>query len=277
MDPITGAIAISLGKAIYDMHKSDQLNEQAERKQHKALKRIAEARAEQEQTAEIMEKAVLRLTNRKNAVLISTMNDFLALYQKIIKINFTESEGIRELGTFTPVIANEMQMQITTVRNLPKTPVVTKNVVVGYLIGGLAGAITSSIVDDSQRNLDQARLQSKQADAVVTYTQTVGLAYQGITERVNRMTDVLTKLNLLFYKGIQESEKIIEKNGSDKRSYSAKEREILAVCINMAGAVKAILDTPIIDKNGEVTKKSLEAIVIGEKSLEAVNAVINQI
>ena len=56
MDPITGAIAISLGKAIYDMHKSDQLNEQAERKQHKALKRIADARAEQEQIAEQTEK-----------------------------------------------------------------------------------------------------------------------------------------------------------------------------------------------------------------------------
>lgn len=275
MDPIIGGVI--LGKVIYDMHKSDQLNEQAERKQHRALKRIAEARANQEQTIEIMEKAILRLTNRKNAVLVSTMDSFLTLYEKIIRINFTESEGIRELGNFTPAVASEMQMQISTIRNLPNTPTVTKNVVIGYLIGGLAGAVTSSIVDDSKRNLDQARIQSRQADAIVAQAQTVGLAYQGITERVNRMTDVLTKLNLLFYKGIQESEQLIKKNGSDKRKYTENERQTLAACINVAGAVKGILDTPIIDRDGELTKKSLEAIACGEKCLQAIDAVINEI
>lgn len=279
MDPITDGIilSLSLGKVVRDMQKSDQLNEQAERKQHKALKKIAEAHAEQEQTIEIMEKAVLRLTNRKNAVLVSTMDSFLALYEKIIKINFTESEGIRELGNFTPAVTSEMQMQISTIRNLPNTPTVTKNVVIGYLIGGLAGAASSSIVDDSQRNLDRARLQSRQADAIVAQTQIVGLAYQGITERVNKMTDVLTKLNILFYKGIQESEKVIERNGNDKRKYTENERKTLAACINMAGAVKSILDTPIIDKDGEITKKSLEAIACGEKCLQAIDATMNKV
>lgn len=274
MDPILGGVV--LGKIIYDMHKSDQLNEQAERKNHKALKRIAEARAEQALAAETMEKAVLRLTNRKNAVLTTTMDSFLNLYQRIIKINFTESEGIQELGSFTPTVVNEMQMQISIIRNLPETPTITKNVVIGYLVGGIVGAVTSSIVDDSKRNLEQARIQAKQAEAIATQAETIGLAYQGITERVRRMADVLTKLNILFYKGIQESEKLIEKNGTDKCKYTEEERKTLAACINMAGAVKSILDTPIIDKDGVVTQKSLEAISYGERCLQMIDSTINQ-
>lgn len=273
MDPIIGGIV--LGKAIYDMNKSDKLNEQAEKKNFKALQKIADAHAEQEKVVETMENAVLRLSNRKNAVLVSTMDSFLTLYEKIIRINFTESEGIRELKNFSPVVKTEMQMQISTVRNLPKAPVVTKNVVIGFLMGGLTGAITSSIVDDSKRNLDQARMQSRQADAIVEQSKIVSLSYQGITERVNRMTDVLTKLNILFYKGIQESEKVIERNGYDKRKYTENERKTLAACINMAGAVKSILDAPIIDQNGEITQRSLEAIRKGEQCLQLIDAAVN--
>lgn len=89
------------------------------------------------------------------------------------------------------------------------------------------------------------------------------------------MTDILTKLNILFYKGIQESERIIERNGYDKYKYTEDERKSLAVCINMAGAVKGILDAPIIDKNGEITQKSLEAISKGEKCLQLLDAAMN--
>ena len=254
------------------MRESDRLNEQADRRIRKSLNRLADAHAEQKKTEELMETAVLRLTNRKNAVLTSTMDDFLGLYEKIIKINFTESEGIKELGQFVPAVVGEMKMQITTIRNIPKTPTITKNVVIGYLIGGLAGAVSSSIVDDSKRALSQARIQAKQAEAAATQAETIGLAYQGIIERVNRMTDVLTKLNILFYKGIQESKQVIEKNGTDKGRYSEQDRKVLAACINMAGAVKSILDTPIIDREGELTKKSLEAITRGEKCLHEINA-----
>jgi len=284
MIPVLVGVGAIVGKTIYDMNKSDQLNEQAEKKLKRAYSKISEAQANQELIEETMEKAVLRLTNRKKGVLTTTMSSFLTLYEKIIKINFTESDGIRELNNFTPMVAQEMSMQISVVRSLPSTPVITKNVVVGCLLGGILsgglagcfmGAVTASIIDDSQQNLDRARLQAKQADVIVTQLETINLSYNAITERVDRITDVLTKLNFLFFKGIEESEKLIEKNGSDKKRYSLDERETLAACINMAGAIKNILDTPIIEKDGELTKKSMEAILIGEKCLQAMNAAMN--
>ena len=72
----------------------------------------------------------------------------MSLYEKIIKINFTETEGIIELKNFTPEIRKEIYTDINTARATAPMPVITKNVIVGLLLGGLTGAITSSIVDD---------------------------------------------------------------------------------------------------------------------------------
>ena len=51
----------------------------------------------------------------------------------------------------------------------------------------------------------------------------------------------------------------------------------LAVCINLAKAIKDLLDAPIIDQNSEVSQKSLEAVQKGEQCLQAVNDAISNI
>ena len=236
-------------KIINDLKTSDELNEQARKKNIRALSRVAEAQIEQKDAESAMNQEILRLYNRKKAVLSTSMDSFLHLYEKIIKINFTETEGIIELKNFTPEIRKEIYTDINTARATAPMPVITKNVIVGLLLGGLTGAITSSIVDDSQRNLDEARIRARQAEAVALQAQTISLSYQGITERVKRITDVLTKLNILFVKVIRYSNELIDKNGIDKSRYSFSDRQSLAVCINLAKAVKDLLDAPIIDQN----------------------------
>lgn len=264
-------------KIINDLKTSDELNEQARKKNIRALSRVAEAQIEQKDAESAMNQEILRLYNRKKAILSTSMDSFLHLYEKIMKINFTETEGIIELKNFTPEIRKEIYTDINTARSTAPMPVITKNVVVGLLLGGLTGAITSSIVDDSQRNLDEARIRARQAEAVALQAQTISLSYQGITERVKRITDVLTKLNILFVKGIRYSNELIDKNGIDKSRYSFSDRQSLAVCINLAKAIKDLLDAPIIDQNSEVSQKSLEAVQKGEQCLQAVNDAISNI
>ena len=264
-------------KIINDLKTSDELNEQARKKNIRALSRVAEAQIEQKDAESAMNQEILRLYNRKKAILSTSMDSFLHLYEKIMKINFTETEGIIELKIFTPEIRKEIYTDINTARSTAPMPVITKNVVVGLLLGGLTGAITSSIVDDSQRNLDEARIRARQAEAVALQAQTISLSYQGITERVKRITDVLTKLNILFVKVIRYSNELIDKNGIDKSRYSFSDRQSLAVCINLAKAIKDLLDAPIIDQNSEVSQKSLEAVQKGEQCLQAVNDAISNI
>lgn len=268
---IVEGLGIAVVKAAYDMHKSDKINEQASKKMVRSYSKIAEAQGDQKEAEERMNKAVLRLVNRKKAILSTSMQDFLNLYEKVIKINFTESDGIRELEYFSLTEVEELHTQISVARNMPSMPSITKNMIVGYLLGGVMGAITSSIVDDSQKALDLAKIQSKQADMLAQQAQIVSLSCYAVQERANYMTDVLTKLNILFVRGIQYTEGLIEKLGLDKRSYSQEDRKSLAACINIAGAIKSILDVPIIDQEGELTKKSMQAIQLGEQCLQAID------
>ncbi len=266
--------ALALGKMIYDVKKADSLNEQATRKSVKAFTKASEAELAREQSQEVMEKAVVKLMNRKKAVLCTSMDSFLKLYERIIEINFTEGDGIKELEGFFPSLIEETYMQISTAGKISDKSVITKNFVAGYLMGGLMGAMVGSLVDDAQYKLDTARIVAKQAEATAIYEDTISLSCQAITERVKRMTEVLTKLNFFFDKSIRHTNEVIDKNGAVKNNYSKEERKGLAICINLAGAVKNVLDAPIIDENGEITKKSMEAIVNGEKNLEKINNLI---
>ena len=57
-----------LAKVVYDMYKSDQLNEQAENRNIKSFSRIAEAQIAKQEAEEFMNNSVLRLINRKKAI-----------------------------------------------------------------------------------------------------------------------------------------------------------------------------------------------------------------
>lgn len=267
-------LSVALGKIIHDVKRADSLNEQAVRKSVKALTRASEAQSAREQSQENMEKAARKLMNRKKAVLCTSMDSFLSLYERIIKINFTEGDGIKELENFLPVLAEETHMQIAAIGKISDMSVITKNFVIGGLTGGLMGAVAGSLIDDAQYRLDTARIVAKQAEVVAIHEDTVSLACQAVTERVNRMTDVLTKLNFFFDASIRNTNKVIDKNGTDRNNYSGEERKGLAVCINLAGAVKDILDAPIIDENGEITKKSMETIENGERNLKEIGHLI---
>lgn len=265
---------LAMGKMVYDVKKADSLNEQATRKSVKAFTRASEAQLAREQSQEIMEKAVIKLINRKKAVLCTSMDSFLKLYERIIKINFTKGDGIEELEGFSPSLIEETHMYIVAAGKISDKSVITKNLVTGYLMGGVIGAVAGSFVDDAQYKLDTARIVEKQAEATAIHEDTISLSCQAITERVKRMTEVLTKLNFFFNKSIKYTNEVIDKNGADKNNYSREERKGLAICLNLAGAVKNVLDAPIIDEKGEITKKSMEAIMNGEKNLEKISNVL---
>ena len=79
-----------LVKTTHDIVSSDRIDKQTEKKNIKSFTKIAESQASLDREKEVMEKAVLKLVNRKKAVLSTSMRLFLELYEKIIKINFNE-------------------------------------------------------------------------------------------------------------------------------------------------------------------------------------------
>ena len=265
MNLLTLGILCSGGKFVYDMVQSDKLNCEAERKTFRALERVSQAQIRNNEIKNKLEESLTRMMNRKRAILSTTMGKFLEIYKKIIKIDFHEPEFEQSLKQLDGEMTSKLQAQITIAQTDVAMPILTTNVAIGLLTGGFLGMISSSIVDDSKRSLEFARLESKKANIVVAQFDTEGLAYKGIIEYITRITNVLTKLNQIFNKALLYSEDLIRENGLDKTKYKEEERASLAACINIAVLIKDILDAPIIDENGTFKKETFVMIEKGEQ------------
>lgn len=273
---LEASAAIGVGKMIYDMYQSDKMDEMALNKSLKSMNRMEEAKAAQRVKKEDAKQSMLRLGNRKRGILGSSMKQFVEVYGQIKKINFFEKNGVTDFKLLPQVWESEIISQISYASaSMTDREMVTTMVVNGFF-WGIGGGISALVKKDSQRNLDMAQARAKQARVIAEQANTVGLAYEAITERSNQITDVLTKLNLLFVKSLANTERIISERGMDKLNYSLSDRENLAVCMNLAAAVKNMIDTPLLDETGEITAKSLEAIKIGQEHIQRINFEINK-
>jgi len=300
-------LLIGMGAAattIYNLYQGDKITEQAKTKSLKAVNRALEENVKAQQQTDRAKTAMLRLANRKRAILMTTIPKFLKLYEKLIKINFIEGDGIKELSDFPVAIAEEMQIQTKAVGQIMTDSEATAYLVAvgasgfatlainaGIAVSSSAAAVTAgtissaaiaaapaavgiaaaalpiaaglSIKKDAEGKLKEANQIAKQSKLQQIHYENVALSYSTIETRCSKMTEILTKLNIIFKNSLDYSFELIEKNGIDKSSYSLDERKALAGCINLAKAVKSILDVPLLDKNNEISKASLEAIEMG--------------
>ena len=61
---------------------------------------------------------------------------------------------------------------------------------------------------------------------------------------------------------------IIKNRGTDFREFSDEEKKTVAEAMTMAGAVKSILDTPILDDEGNLTTESENIVEATREKLE---------
>ena len=67
--------------------------------------------------------------------------------------------------------------------------------------------------------------------------------------------DLISQVDTLFRPLIEKMEAVVKEKGTDYRDYGEEERKTIAMALATAGAVKAVLDTPILTKEGAVTKR----------------------
>ena len=78
----------------------------------------------------------------------------------------------------------------------------------------------------------------------------------GIRMRATMFSRLLMKLNVIFDPLIYEVDNIINQSGTDYESYSPEQKNIVGAALTIAGTIKAILDTPILTEDGELTVES---------------------
>ena len=80
----------------------------------------------------------------------------------------------------------------------------------------------------------------------------------------------LIRLQIVFDPIVFEMAKIIKEKGTDYREFSDDEKKCVASAMSLAGAIKAVLDTPILDEAGNLTEESGEIIAISQKKVDEI-------
>lgn len=129
------------------------------------------------------------------------------------------------------------------------------------VLGIVVGAKASANLDTAYSNLSKAKEFREEMDIAATVC-------IGIRKRSAMFKRFLLSLNAIFEPLIYEMSQIIERSGTDFRNYSDDDKKVIAEAMSMAGAIKSILDTAILDDDGNLTSESDKIVEITRKKLE---------
>jgi len=130
-------------------------------------------------------------------------------------------------------------------------------IVLGGAVAGPALAILGVIMNASaSKNLDNAYSNKAQAEVIAEELNVVTTICNGISERSDMFRELLDKLDNVFIKLIEQLESIVCNSGTDYSKYIEKEQGIVAMAMSVAGAIKKMLDTPILTDDGKLTDES---------------------
>jgi hypothetical protein len=124
------------------------------------------------------------------------------------------------------------------------------------IMGFVLGAKADTNLNNAYSNLEQARQMAEELKLGV-------LACNAIRRRSFLFERLLIRLDYIFLPLIIKMETTIKLKGDDYSTYTQEEKNIVAESASIALAIKAILDTPILTKEGELTEKSK---VVAEKT-----------
>ena len=252
--------------------KSIKFDERARKKFARAYEKQAEANALINKKNKQADIALKKVINRKRGILLTSMKDFLSVYEKVMKINFKDSQGISELNKNLMTFDNIQS--IKTMTEISVRPMNTLELVSTFLGSGGGVGLGHAMVEDSKRNLSVANKQLKAAEIVYLQAENLSKIIDILIERSENISTILAKLNRLFIKSINFTNNIISNNGFDRENYTLDDRKALMTCMNIAYTIKKIIDTPLIDKEGELAKETLNAIEIGNKFLSKMEELV---
>lgn len=272
---IAGGASV-LSYTFYKTDKAMQMDSKAQRKYAKAMTRQLEAEALLKEKKENADAALIKVANRKRAIVATSMYQFLDVYERIIKIDFQESDEIKKLNAITLIL--EEVTHIKTMAQTAVKPMTDREIIVTLLKGtvlfGGLGGIGYSIAKDAERNLKAANAQLRMAEVAYKEAEAIGVSLDTVVDRANALAGLLAKLNLLFRQSIQHTTEIIDRNGYSRTAYNQDDRKALMTCINIASTMKKIIDESVITPNGELAVETAKTLEIGNNFIKQVEQLV---
>ena len=148
--------------------------------------------------------------------------------------------------------------------------------VLGGIVLGPAMVVMGIVMDASaQKNLEVALSNKVEAEKMAEELNLIKLRCRGIAARAEMFNILLKKLNETFVTLIGQLEYIVSIKGTDYTQYSEAEQNRVAMAMSVAGAVKKVLDTPILNDSGGVTEESWETNIEMRTFFENVQSALN--
>jgi hypothetical protein len=133
----------------------------------------------------------------------------------------------------------------------------------GGLVAGPALAIMGIVAGaNAGANLDNARSNRAEARKIAEELKIKEVVCDGIKDRSNMFETLLDNLDTLFKPMVWYLGEVVIKIGVDWNTFSADDKKNIAATASLAKAIKTVLDTPILTKEGALTDESAQ--VAGE-------------
>lgn len=140
-------------------------------------------------------------------------------------------------------------------------------VVVGpaLLIGGaVMSSKAKQKLNSAYNNLDEAKVVAKQMESIK-------MVLGNIRTRSKQTESLLTELNnKYFINAVERLKTIVSTKGLNWNNFSIKEQNQIFISAQLAKTIKIVLDTPILDQDGELTNESSQIIAQTKKKLSQI-------
>lgn len=141
-------------------------------------------------------------------------------------------------------------------------------VVLGGLVAGPALAVGGMILESQSRKaLNDAHGNYEKAKVFRAQAKNIGVALKAIFTRCSQIYDLLEQLDSHFVTYINLMNETIENKGNNWKKYSDSEKNNIYICVQIAQTVKIVLDTSLLNENGELQEKSAKMIEDGNRFL----------
>ncbi len=136
--------------------------------------------------------------------------------------------------------------------------------------------------DKAEENLETAKAKEGEVDVAVEKIKAAETICGFISDRAELYDKTLNKLNGLFDICLDKLEIIIndkisdgKKNELSAEDFTVEELKLIGTTRAIAGAIKTIIDTPIINKEGELTAESEKSIKVVEHNINSFRELVN--
>lgn len=166
---------------------------------------------------------------------------------------FTSAAAMGGVGMATSVVGSSLSLGLATT---PLSAIIAPVAAPVVLFTGISASVKAD------ENLEKAQVMYAQAEEAVEKMKVSETMCKAISERANMFRELLEELDVMFAECSNLLGEVVRKRDSSikrtmtSQDFSEEELKLIAVTRSLAGAVKSVIDTPILSSNGEIETES---------------------